>query len=65
METLKEQYRKYRGDTTPNQPVPKAVTGAFGLVAGACSVYGNTPLDVIKTRMQVRLSIVCTLINAS
>lgn len=53
METLKEQYRKYRGDTTANQPVPKVIVGAFGLVAGACSVYGNTPLDVIKTRMQV------------
>ncbi|BHF60385.1 hypothetical protein SprV_0100335000 [Sparganum proliferum] len=52
METMKEIYRGYRGDTTANQPIPKLVTGLFGLVAGAASVYGNTPLDVIKTRMQ-------------
>ncbi|VDN13029.1 unnamed protein product [Dibothriocephalus latus] len=54
METMKELYRGYRGDTTANQPVPKLVTGLFGILAGAASVYGNTPLDVVKTRMQVR-----------
>jgi solute carrier family 25 (mitochondrial citrate transporter), member 1 len=37
---------------THNAPVPVLVTGIFGLVAGAASVFGNTPLDVIKTRMQ-------------
>ncbi|KAM3172564.1 hypothetical protein ACTXT7_014279 [Hymenolepis weldensis] len=52
MESLKEVYRKHRGDTAPNQPVPKLITGLFGIVAGVASVYGNTPLDVIKTRMQ-------------
>ncbi|KAL5113037.1 Tricarboxylate transport protein mitochondrial [Taenia crassiceps] len=56
MESLKEKYRAYRGDTAPNQPVPKALTGLFGIITGAVSVYGNTPLDVIKTRMQRLLS---------
>ena len=48
METLKDWWRG--GD--PNQPVNKLVTGAFGAVAGAASVFGNTPIDVVKTRMQ-------------
>lgn len=26
--------------------------GFFGAIAGAASVYGNTPIDVVKTRMQ-------------
>ncbi|KAK4470571.1 hypothetical protein MN116_006113 [Schistosoma mekongi] len=52
METLKDGYRHYRGDTSTGLPVPKLLTGLFGIVAGAASVYGNTPLDVIKTRMQ-------------
>lgn len=50
METLKDWYKG--GDTT--KTVPKIVVGAFGAVAGAASVFGNTPIDVIKTRMQVR-----------
>jgi solute carrier family 25 citrate transporter 1 len=51
METLKEQYRKYtmKGQ---NAPIPVIITGIFGLIAGATSVFGNTPVDVIKTRMQ-------------
>ena len=51
MESLKE---LYRGKENVNKPVPKLVTGMFGVVAGAASVFGNTPLDVIKTRMQVK-----------
>lgn len=48
MESLKDWYRE--GD--PNKKVPKLIVGMFGGFAGACSVFGNTPLDVIKTRMQ-------------
>lgn len=48
MESLKDWYRG--GD--PNKKVPKLLVGLFGGFAGACSVLGNTPLDVVKTRMQ-------------
>ena len=67
VETLKERYRFVSNASTcwkpscvprkynnkgPNAAVPVLVTGVFGLVAGAASVFGNTPLDVVKTRMQ-------------
>jgi len=48
METLKDKYRG--GD--PKKPIPKYIVGVFGAFAGAASVFGNTPIDVVKTRMQ-------------
>lgn len=48
METCKD---LYKGDD-PKKPVPKLLVGAFGAFAGAASVFGNTPIDVVKTRMQ-------------
>lgn len=48
MESLKDWYRG--GD--PNKHVNKFIVGMFGAFAGAASVFGNTPIDVVKTRMQ-------------
>lgn len=48
VDSLKEWYQG--GDK--NKTVPKILVGAFGATAGAASVFGNTPIDVIKTRMQ-------------
>lgn len=39
----------------PNKAINPVLTGLFGATAGAASVFGNTPLDVVKTRMQVTL----------
>lgn len=51
IETLKSEYRK-RNKLDANAAVPLLLTGLFGAVAGAASVFGNTPVDVVKTRMQ-------------
>uniref|UniRef100_A0A8C6Q312 Solute carrier family 25 member 1a n=1 Tax=Nothobranchius furzeri TaxID=105023 RepID=A0A8C6Q312_NOTFU len=44
----------YKGDD-PRREMHPIVTAMFGATAGAASVFGNTPLDVVKTRMQVRM----------
>ncbi|XP_051973721.1 tricarboxylate transport protein A, mitochondrial-like isoform X3 [Xyrauchen texanus] len=41
----------YKGDD-PARDMHPLVTALFGATAGAASVFGNTPLDVVKTRMQ-------------
>lgn len=51
MESLKSEYRTYK-NLDVNASVPVLLTGLFGLIAGAASVFGNTPVDVVKTRMQ-------------
>ena len=48
MESLRSWYTEGR----VNQPVPYYLLAFFGAVAGAASVLGNTPVDVVKTRMQ-------------
>lgn len=53
METMKEWYK---GDDN-NKPVPKPLVGLFGAIAGAASVFGNTPIDVVKTRMQASVTL--------
>ncbi len=51
IETLKSEYRK-KNKLDANAAVPVLITGLFGAIAGAASVFGNTPVDVVKTRMQ-------------
>jgi len=48
METL----RKWYTGADQSKAVPKPVVAVFGAMAGGCSVLGNTPIDVVKTRMQ-------------
>ena len=48
MESLRSWYTQGRADLS----VPYYLLALFGAVAGAASVLGNTPVDVVKTRMQ-------------
>ena len=49
MESLRAHYTQGRA----NQQVPYYMVALFGATAGGASVLGNTPVDVIKTNMQV------------
>jgi len=48
MESLRNKYTNGK----MSQNVPYYMTALFGSIAGGASVLGNTPIDVIKTRMQ-------------
>jgi len=48
MESLRSWYTG--GDS--NKSVPKPFVAMFGAIAGGTSVLGNTPVDVVKTKMQ-------------
>ncbi|XP_002734204.1 tricarboxylate transport protein, mitochondrial-like [Saccoglossus kowalevskii] len=51
MDSMRSWYRiKYSIDE--KKALNPFVTAAMGGFAGACSVFGNTPIDVVKTRMQ-------------
>lgn len=49
-ESLKDWYCGH--DPNQRASMNKALLPVFGGIAGAVSVFGNTPLDVVKTRMQ-------------
>ncbi|PIC21755.1 hypothetical protein B9Z55_026475 [Caenorhabditis nigoni] len=48
LESLKNLYT----DGNESKEIPTPVIGVFGVIAGAASVYANTPVDVVKTRLQ-------------
>jgi hypothetical protein len=43
----------------PNKDIGSIWTFCIGGIAGAASVFGNTPIDVVKTRMQVYEAVLC------
>uniref|UniRef100_A0A4X2MCC4 Tricarboxylate transport protein, mitochondrial n=1 Tax=Vombatus ursinus TaxID=29139 RepID=A0A4X2MCC4_VOMUR len=46
----------YQGDN-PKKKINPFITSTFGIAAGATSVFGNNPVDVVKTRMQVNANL--------
>ena len=48
--------KKWLQDGDNTKDIGNVRTFLTGGVAGAASVFGNTPVDVVKTRMQVRSS---------
>ena len=47
-----ESFKNWHTNGDPTQKVSTLYMGLYGGIAGALSVIGNTPLDVVKTRMQ-------------
>ena len=45
--------KNYLQDGDPSKDIGSIRTFIIGGIAGAASVFGNTPVDVVKTRMQV------------
>lgn len=45
--------KNYLQGGDPSIDIGSIKTFCIGGVAGAASVFGNTPVDVVKTRMQV------------
>ena len=45
--------KSYLQDGDPSKDIGSIKTFFIGGIAGAASVFGNTPVDVVKTRMQV------------
>ena len=53
MDTLKAKHLERTNGERPGI----LYTALYGGIAGAASVFGNTPVDVVKTRMQVQCMI--------
>ena len=47
-----EGLKKWKRGDDPTAKVNKGLTALFGAVGGIVSVFMNTPLDVLKSRMQ-------------
>ena len=50
--------KSYLQDGDPSKDIGSIKTFIIGGIAGAASVFGNTPVDVVKTRMQVGCNLI-------
>ena len=55
--------KNYLQGGDPSKDIGSVRTFIIGGIAGAASVFGNTPVDVVKTRMQVCCGSEATAIN--
>ena len=56
--------KKYFQDGDNTVDIGNLRTFCIGGIAGATSVFGNTPIDVVKTRMQVCVCVLCVWVCA-